>query len=535
MSTNPFRQTNRSSLKGSGGSSTPNVPSPDPRGINSTPLTVDTRVPSTSQKHVNFASPPAIPISPVSYPPSPESTRQDLSSPFPSPGATFTFPPPTDYVQALGTDPFAQEASDGEDDAVIGVALENARVNTTITVSTTTPSQVSKEDAVRETLSRFASGPRRAPGGQPSSVKEQSGSAKPTMDVDAFKRLLLTGERGAPSSVALARDVMVQGGHPVPIQPVSDSGSSADTASISQHSIFEAVALPPDGSPRTSDDLDVHEANEQRVGFRAAPQSKKKPAPPKSRRGKPLIESGGEQGPTATFDHFIDSLTSRESRHISSENSRPIPPGADGSPTNENVTTAGGVEAHKRVPPPPPLARRKSHHAPGKPDLTRSSSAGHSVLTDGDTPSSPLSISSTHKLPPLPPARRSTHTGERRPSLDVAHGTPTTESASIHHAPYHGVTASPQPSPSLSDTIPPYTNRLSEAHPPPVPPPRRARGSSRSSVETQRPSMTALGLREQRGSNASTRRISTDPNDILADLAALQREVDAARASAEGG
>ncbi|EXJ89986.1 hypothetical protein A1O3_03053 [Capronia epimyces CBS 606.96] len=532
MSTNPFRQTNRSSLKGPGGSNIPHAPSPDPRGTSSTPLTVDTRVPSVSQKHVNFASPPAIPISPVSYPPSPESTRQDFSSPFPSPGANI--PPATDYIQALRKDPFAEEASDLEDDALIGVALENARANTAITDSASASisytSDNSKQDAVRDTLSRFASTPRRLPGNQASAVKEHSG--RPTMDVDAFKRLLLTGEPGAPSFVV--RDTVVQSIHTGPVQTVSDSGSSADTASISQHSIFETVAPPPNGSPRTSDDLDAHEADEQRASLGTASEGRKKPAPPKSRRGKPLRDSWGEQAPTATFDSFINSLALPDSRDISAEMSGPKSPPADGSPANERVAKTGGIEAHKRVPPAPPLARRKSQQAPRKPNLTRNSSSRHSVLSDIEVPSSPADLTSTPRIPPPPPLRRSTGTGERRPSLENDPPAPIAETAGAIHELYHGEVAAPESSFGLSNTTPVVTKRMSQMHPPPVPPPRRGRGSSRGSAETQRPSMAVLGMTEH-GRSDSTARSSMETRDILADLAALQREVDAARASAQGG
>jgi hypothetical protein len=77
---------------------------------------------------------------------------------------------------------------------------------------------------------------------------------------------------------------------------------------------------------------------------------------------------------------------------------------------------------------------------------------------------------------------------------------------------------------------PSYLKRLSQGLPPPPPPPRRGRGSSRSSIDTSRPSMASLGLSETGGSRSSTPR--SDTRDILADLAALQREVDAARAGA---
>ncbi|OQV00374.1 hypothetical protein CLAIMM_05878 [Cladophialophora immunda] len=301
MSTNPFRKS--SSLKGSGGSNTP-TPSltSDHRGTSPGALSLDTRVHGPSQKHVNFASPPAIPISPVSYPPSPESTRQEFLSTFPSPKSPV--PAPTDYSQALASDPFAAEASD-EDDSAIEQALENARANNEITAAGSITTKVSRDDAVRETLARFPSIPRRPVNSQSAAAagKDLSSSSKSTMDVDAFKRMLLTGDRSASSS----RDIAVQNIQSGP-NPVSDSGSSADTASISQHSIFETVQPAHDESPRTSDDLEGNEANTYRAQLGTISEKGEKPPPPKSRRGKPLKDLGMEQGPTAKFDSFINSL-----------------------------------------------------------------------------------------------------------------------------------------------------------------------------------------------------------------------------------
>lgn len=335
------------------------------------------------------------------------------------------------------------------------------------------------------------------------------------MDVDAFKKMLLTGERGSSGQSTLIGPI-----------PVSDSGSSADTASISQQSIFETVP-PTHESPRTSDDLDLNEADEQRARFGPSPESRRKPPPPKSRRGKPLRESGSEPGPTAKFDNFINSLSRPASRDVSSETPSLKSPTLDERPTSDRFASssmpeAQKLEAQKRVPPAPPLARRKSQQAANKPVLTRSSSSRYSVLSDHDAPPSPSSTNATSKAPPPPPTRRSTGTGECRPSLDVGS---LPENASLEDVGSR---------PGLAHT-PSYLKRLSQgAAPPPVPPPRRGRGSSRSSIETARPSVATPGMTgELAGSDANLgRKSSEEPRDILADIAALQKEVDAARAGA---
>ncbi|KIW75107.1 hypothetical protein Z517_11878 [Fonsecaea pedrosoi CBS 271.37] len=509
MSTNPFRKS--SSLKGSGGSNTP-TPSltSDPRGTSPGALSLDTRVHIPPQKHVNFASPPAIPISPVSYPPSPESTRQEFPSTFSSPKSPL--PAPTDYSQALASDPFAAEASD-EDDNAIEQALENARVNNEIVAPVSAPTKVSEEDAVKETLGRFASIPRRPVSGQSTVAgKDPGSSSKPTMDVDAFKRMLLKGDRGPSSS----RDTAVQSVQSGP-NPVSDSGSSADTASISQRSIFETVQIAHDESPRTSDDLEGNEANIYRAQLGTISEKGEKPPPPKSRRGKFLKDRETEQGPTAKFDSFINSLTLPGTRNVSSEAPSLKSPSIDETPSSDRLASAGQSDTQKKVPPAPPLTRRKSQQAPKKPVLARSSSSRYSVFSETDGPPSPSISSSGTKPPPPPPARRNNGTSDRRPSLDVAS---IAEDANL----VDGETR-----PSLNSS-PSYSRRLSQGLPPPLPPPRRGRGSSRSSMETTRPSMAHLDVADGGGSDLSSPK--SDPRDILADLAALQREVDAARAGA---
>ncbi|KIW89198.1 uncharacterized protein Z519_10050 [Cladophialophora bantiana CBS 173.52] len=512
MSTNPFRKS--SSLKGPGGSSTPtptlNLTS-DPRGTSPGALSLDTRVHGASQKHVNFASPPAIPISPVSYPPSPESTRQEFLSTFPSPKSPF--PAPTDYSQALASDPFAAEASD-EDDSAIEEALENAKASNEITAPGSIITKASREDAVKETLGRFASAPRRLVDHQSAAAgsKDLSGSSKSIMDVDAFKRMLLTGDRGS----SWSRDTAVQSTQSGP-NPVSDSGSSADTASISQHSIFETVQPAHDESPRTSDELDASEVNTYRAHLGTISEKGEKPPPPKSRRGKTLKDSGTEPGPTAKFDTFINSLSLPSSRNINSEVPSLRSPPIDESPASDRFTSAGPPDTPKKVPPAPPVTRRKSQQAPKKPVLARSSSSRYSVFSETDGPPSPSFPSSGSKPPPPPPARRANSTGDRRPSLDV---TSIPENANLTETELR---------PGIHST-PSYLKRMSQGLPPPLPPPRRGRGSSRSSMETTRPPMAHLGMAEAGGSDMGFPK--SDPRDILADLAALQREVDAARAGA---
>ncbi len=361
---------------------------------------------------------------------------------------------------------------------------------------------------MRETLGRFASAPRRPANNQlVAGAMEPIAPPKSALDVDAFKRMLLTGDRG-PTVVTNS-----QAGP----TPVSDSGSSADTASISQHSIFETVQPTHEESPRTSDELDVNEANAYRAGLGTISEKGEKPPPPKRRRGKLPKEPGPAPGPSAKFDNFINSLSMPSSRNVSSETPSLKSPVVDERPASERYPDLALIDGQKKTPPAPPLARRKSQQVPKKPVLTRSSSSRYSVISDTDGPPSPGPVNTTSKPPPPPPARRSNSTNDRRPSIDVIS---IPEEADV---PYSDAR------PSLPHT-PSYLKRMSPSLPPPVPPPRRGRGSSRSSIETGRPSMASLGITESAGSGVSTPR--SDQRTLLADLAALQREVDAARAGA---
>ncbi|KIW15063.1 hypothetical protein PV08_07850 [Exophiala spinifera] len=500
---NPFR---RSSLaKGAGGSNSSNT-SPGPRGTE--PLSIDTKVRTTSQKHVNFASPPAI-ISPISYSSSPESSRQDFPSN--APIQSSPLPAPTDYSHAFAIDPFAEQPGDG-DDSAIEKALENARVNTAIVTAPVVAPKINPDSAVKDTLARFASAPRGPSFGQhlDSRAKKENASSKAIMDVDAFKRMLLTGSATPGEKAASSQ--------PVSTQSVSDNSSSADSASISQHSLFEINPTTREESPRTSEELDMREHIEHRTTPGPSSSSKRPPPPPKSRRGKASKDATSDSGSMNKFDNFINSLSLPPKHDASSEMSSMRSPSSEQLDFGETSSNSYVPEASKRAAPPPPLTRRKSQQQPSKPLLTRSSSSRQSVLSDSDPPVSPQSTT-TPRAPPPPPSRRSASFGERRPSLDLA------STSEI------GSQSSQQPTPSQT---PSYPKKSSQLPPPPLPPPRRGRGSSRSSVDTQRPSMLALGITDPLKSqdDSTEKHSSLGERDILADLAALQREVDAARASA---
>lgn len=436
---------------------------------------------------MNFASPPAIPISPVSYPSSPESTRISpaYSSIQPVPLT------PTYYGDALQNDPFRAEAATDEGDGAIEQALENAKANTTLIAPAL---ENSKQDAVKNTLSKFASIPKRSTGpSHGAGLPQPSVPQKQTMDVDAFTRLLLTGNSGSDRH----QDDYI-GATSLATALTSDASSGADTASISQRSLLEQ-GLNADESSRSSVEFDLGDAEDSRRS-RLPIQSvevRKKPPPPAPRHGK-LIRNESPSGLS------IDPHTEQSSSPI-------------------------GVS---KKPPTSPLARRQSQNSGTfRPTSSRTSSA-----SDVDT--APNLDEASPRPPPPPRSRRPVMTTERRRSSDL----PTTmeESDSAESSTFVGRKSSesrPAPPPARNST-----KRLSMAtvNAPPVPPPRRGRGSSRSSFDGQRPVIpttpdfsndtAANGVASLTSEpNQDTFSYSSNATDIMADIAALQREVEEAR------
>lgn len=281
-------------------------------------------------------------------------------------------------------------------------------------------------------------------------------------------------------------------------------------------------------TPRSSYEMDSGEHDHRNL--RALPgsnQDRKRPPPPKPRHGRPITESAnmlpGNHG--LTPQRIPDSLASEYSRTPRLEPGDTTPRPAEEDELGQTIT--------KKKPPPPPLSRRKSQNktAP-RPGIVRSPSSRYSLTSESDESLSPAASNAPKMAPPPPPpTRRPNIQGTRRQSVDLP--------STLEEDDIEGDTAS-----VASSRTPSASKRLSQASigaPPPIPPPRRNRESSRSSMESQRPSLSVLGLANSArssselprviGSASESRNVSGSSNaaDIMADLAALQREVDAAR------
>lgn len=153
------------------------------------------------------------------------------------------------------------------------------------------------------------------------------GAGKATLDVDAFRRLLLTGQ--APPS-----------GAPAPPQAgnhAADTASVTDASSTSQHVSFDTANIPQE-TPRTSHE--VSENDDERSGLinAALPQTgasaqrqtlRKKPPPPSSRHGK-LIKAQrtneGGDGDDVSGSRPAGGVGGIRPSSSSSDVNKPLPP-----------------------------------------------------------------------------------------------------------------------------------------------------------------------------------------------------------------
>lgn len=489
MSTNPFRQTR--TQQDPTGDSTFSPPESrgavsDGSGSRAADLSLDTKVPSSFDRHVSFASPPVDTTYPAaSYPSSPESVR--------SPPSQFGQPATPNYRTAFLSDPFEDLGRDVRQDNTIQEALSNAQSNVSLGPTTLTPLE---DTAVQDVSSRSTALPRPTLPYSESAASQTSQATRQSLDVDAFKRLLLTGDSGRSTPGTAASPIAKHSS-----RVLNDSSSGTDTASLSQLSSHDATNRNDDDTPRTSLERDRDADNKTKVP----------PPRPAPRRAQSVKAKPPQQAPRTEV--------------TSAENSTDVP-----------IT---GQEKPTRKPPTPPIARRQSHRTP-------SFKSEEGATLPAEASHSRDSLRVNQKAPPPPPLRKQHSTSQRRPSNDLA---PTIEEPETQPALSSDSrrSSSDRPMPPLSRNSSQSVKRqsLGPMNPPPVPPPRRGHGSNRSSMESFRPSLSSV-IGEEGGQEnitviensrrSSTREQTTfDPSNadsILAELASLQKEVDAARRGA---
>lgn len=517
-----------------------------------------------TQKRVRIASPP-VPVSPetpASYSSSPEVSRYSNLPGSPLPTDSENIP----YAQALASNPFQSSLSDGESEELDEQLRENTRINSTLGSKESIEGGNASSDPVRATLARFAAVPRRPLGTPASGTGDQSllsssKSSRSTLDVDAFKRLLLTGESRVPPEQAKSAPA-----HALPHPAViSDSSSSnADTASVSQHSLFESFAPILTDTPRTSHELDREEVGSERGGAQHTKTTfDRKPPVPRARHGIPLSDkspipaSPASPHPTRASQSTVTPISEHVPLASPSDLNKPLPP----PPIDNTFPPGSGTEGYpvshadatSRKAPAPPLSRRRSQNKSQSYQEPYHAASRLSSALSTSTTDSPGQESGTvtSKVPPPPPSRRKTRTSDidLQSSEAIVHeeNDVNISSTQLQLSPSSSMVSlsqpKPQPPPARNSSAAKrlsriYTGSSATSIVPPLPPPRRVRGSSRSSCDSQgavmpQESDTAAELRQP--STDSSRNVfgQSTTNDILADLAALQMEVDALRGKQE--
>lgn len=406
-----------------------------------------------------------------------------------------------------------------------------------------------------KTLETMENPGRDASGISPTNV---TNTGRASMDVDAFKRLLMTGNAGLGPSTPLP---------PPPVHALRDEGSSStDTSSLSRQSIFEPIQEPHSESPRSSHEVSEPEEVRRAVSDSSSLHVKKKPPPPSSRHHGKLIRVelkdeltavsplSPPQSISATPQYF-PVLTSTPNRSLTDLNKPlpPAPPRESGESDRESPfdrESAGKApeppspssSIRRKAAPPPPVTRRHSQLVNDS-KLSRSNSGRLSPRVEEDNvsvysiePGRPRSNSG--KAPPPPPSRKNDLTRTQSYHVSSSQSTPTLpipppRRGSSKHGRAPSIHSIEAPSPHIS-------KRTSIQGPPPPPRTRHARNSLDISLNSQPSSNRASG-EYRRSSNASSMSQTSryedhnaiDPangnTNILADLSALQQEIDALR------
>lgn len=486
-----------------------------------------------------------------------------------------------------------------------------------------------------------------------STSAEHASPAGKGLDVEAFKKLLLTGQAPAPGPAGTSGSATL---HPTGM--AGDGGSMTDASSVSRQSIFENNNHSQE-SPRTSHEISEPEpeGDEEKRGLISSPQpkqsgSRKKlpPPPPATRHGKSIkVGPVGQDRPQPlerrTSGGLADTSSGRRASLSPTDVNKPLPapPARSEYDPKESIfdkEAAGKVpevdidpEADVVPPPRPPTPPNMSHSSSTPvqnptstlrkpaPPPRRGAHARTESKTQAELPEEPatpsrssmesvrsrsssIRLSTAAPVPP-PPRRPAGHrpspsvsspvattqpsafpfpAGQLSPSSDVPGSTQapsqlatdtssatTGSTTSLTPQQHPGVSKlspppPPQRNPSLRKGTAPSANRPNSSSSvdasvrkgglPPPPPPRK-RGSSRGSME-------GSAVEPKGTSNESARKVSGDSfagnvppvaeeteavdvtatdaaatdegiQAMLADLDALQREVEAARAAAAGG
>lgn len=394
-------------------------------------------------------------------------------------------------------------------------------------------------------------------------VLKAANAARGSLNVDAFHRLLMTGDAGTGPSTQGVPGLGEEASVDTPTTAKLEAVNAAHYAAVEQdirHTPNEAPDVGEEDESLSDSSVNVQ------IGSRG---KKAPPPPPSSRHGKSLRTD-------ETTDNTLSNTSS------SSDINKPLPLAPVRNSIDDDADSPFDREAAGKVPEPdaaaisqvaPPISAKKPVPAPPPRRGHARTESKHpaSAQTHDDEGSfqssqEPSTLSRSESVrqatqAPAPPPPRRPHAGAwpvpsptgasfnmtSSPAPSVHH--PDTEQPPVSDHPLRDAQSvkmsAPPPPPARNASIrrpasvisveAPSRRISSEAKPregiaPPPPPPPRQRGSSRSSVEgpPRRTSVDSMGkLRPVPGDGAADEVGSSA--DILADLTALQREVDALR------
>ncbi|MCJ1261714.1 hypothetical protein MMC22_001580 [Lobaria immixta] len=479
-----------------------------------------------------------------------------------------------DYEHTSLIDPFDIESDDGGDTSDDGEKLrQNTRGNAGSLrleeqILSMPPNPFRKTLASQTETTQWV---RRNENQDPEPTNPIGSGNRPHYDVEDFKRLLLTGERNASHAATV----------PTAIAP--DSSSNTDTSSISRQSIFEPLPESHQDTPRTSHEVSPSDDERQVLKYKHAVSVRIGERSGLERRDDKAMMGNIPQAvsfknptlsiPASTFSssvlHTRSKPTSASPRTPTDIN-KPLPPPPDlqvleqeesatrkildnqrDGPQSNHLQLQVNRSPSTRSRPAPPVTRRHSQLRPNP--LPKSPEQRRSIAEvkprELESPPIPPSPSSS-KAPPPPPPRR--HGRNRGMSTSSTSSAISATAAPLSSSPIDDTISAalktrppvpPTRTPSISSFKRPSrvaTNPNSPSMaPPPVPPPRR-RGSSQSSLTPSRLSGEYLFANVDRRRADSGDSVTLPPpatalepspgeKDVMADLSALQREVDELR------
>ncbi|KAK7953939.1 hypothetical protein PG996_014825 [Apiospora saccharicola] len=262
----------------------------------------------------------------------------------------------------------------------------------------------------------------------PGEEANPASGSKGALDVNSFKRLLLTGHANNPGAAGGAGDALLPAatstwsGSSLLPTPSHDGTSMTDASSVSRQSILDATQ----DTPRTSHEIsEPEEAGERWNTHPSSPlayvqpaSGRKKPPPPSSRHGKLIkIELGSDQrpgnpsrnsGPGMSVDTNIDPTDQHSPLSSASDVNKPLPLPPTRTPADEQTESPFDREAAGKLPEAFSDAAATTNSGPPDPyGGTRSRS--ESQVSTGTT--------SSARKPAAPPPRRHGRSDSKPPSI----------------------------------------------------------------------------------------------------------------------